>query len=100
MSSGFRLRIEGGFWPNTRVDAGFDPPKGVAMSVPVESVAVGRCFLTALGQIRRVTETGAGTVTYLVLGKTVLGGDERTTSKQRFARDVERELLEQEVRMR
>jgi hypothetical protein len=55
------------------------------VSVPVESIEVGKCFVTALGQIRGVTEMGAGTVKYVVLGKTVLAGDERTTSKQRFA---------------
>ena len=68
------------------------------MSVPVESIMVGKCFVTPLGQIRRVTKIGSGTVKYMVLGKTVLAGDERTTSKQRFARDVDREVPKEELR--
>jgi len=67
------------------------------VSVPVESIEVGKFFVTPLGQIRRVTEIGAGTVKYVVLGKTVLAGDERTTSKQRFARDVDREVPDEGV---
>jgi hypothetical protein len=70
------------------------------VSVPVESIVVGRYFVTSLGQIRRVTEIGAGTVKYVVLGKTVLAGDERTTSKQRFARDVDRGVSGEGVRLK
>jgi hypothetical protein len=48
------------------------------MGVPVASVAVGKCYLTEIGQVRRVLEIKEAMLT--------------TVSNLRFARDVEREV--------
>ena len=40
------------------------------MGVPVESVAVGKCYLTEIGQIRRVLEIKEAMVKYESRGKT------------------------------
>ena len=65
------------------------------MGVPVEGVAVGKCYLTEIGQIRRVLEIKEAMVKYESRGKTAHGGSWgalTTVSILRFARDVEREV--------
>ena len=65
------------------------------MGVPVESVAVGKCYVTEIGQVRRVLEIRQARVKYESRGKTAHGaswGASITTSILRFARDVEREV--------
>jgi len=58
-------------------------------------IAAGRCYLTALGQIRRVLRFGNGKVTYETRGRKATGGswgEQNTVLDGRFARDVEREV--------
>ena len=65
------------------------------MGVPVESVAVGKCYVTEIGQVRRVLEIKKAMVKYESRGKTAHGrswGALTTISILRFARDVEREV--------
>ena len=65
------------------------------MGVPVESVAVGKCYVTEIGQVRRVLEIKNAMVKYESRGKTAHGrswGALTTISIIRFARDVEREV--------
>jgi hypothetical protein len=65
------------------------------MGVPVESVAVGKCYLTEIGQVRRVLEIKEARVKYESRGKTANGrswGALTTVSILGFARDVEREV--------
>jgi hypothetical protein len=65
------------------------------MGVPLENVAVGKCFVTEIGQVRRVLEIKEATVKYESRGKTAHGGScgaLTTVSILRFARDVEREV--------
>jgi hypothetical protein len=65
------------------------------MGVPVASVAVGKCYLTEIGQVRRVLEIKEAMVKYESRGKTAHGGSWgalTTVSNLRFARDVEREV--------
>ena len=65
------------------------------MGVPVASVAVGKCYLTEIGQVRRVLEIKEAMVKYESRGKTAHGGSWgslTTVSSLRFARDVEREV--------
>ena len=65
------------------------------MGVPAESVAVGKCYVTEIGQVRRVLEIKEAMVKYESRGKTAHGGSWgalTTISIVRFARDVEREV--------
>jgi len=65
------------------------------MGVPVESVAVGKCYVTEIGQVRRVLEIKNAIVKYESRGKTAHGGSwgaPIAISILRFARDVEREV--------
>jgi hypothetical protein len=65
------------------------------MGIPVDSIAVGKCFLTAIGQVRRVLEVKDGKVKYESRGKTAHGGswgDATTVGSGTFARDVDREV--------
>ena len=65
------------------------------MGVPVEIVAVGKCYVTEIGQVRRVLEIKEAMVKYESRGKTAHGrswGVLTTVSILRFARDVEREV--------
>ena len=64
------------------------------MGVPVESVAVGKCYVTEIGQVRRVLEIKNAIVKYESRGKTAHGGSwaPYRISILRFARDVEREV--------
>ena len=65
------------------------------MGVPVEGVTVGKCYVTEIGQVRRVLEIKNAMVKYESRGKTAHGGSGgalTTMSVLRFARDVEREV--------
>jgi hypothetical protein len=65
------------------------------MGVPVESIAVGKCYITEIGQIRRVLEVKDGRVKYESRGKTAHGGSWgawTTVGDGKFAREVEREV--------
>ena len=63
------------------------------MGIPVESIAAGKCFVTEIGQVRRVLEVKDGKVKYESSGKTAHGGywgDVVTVVDGKFARDVDR----------
>jgi hypothetical protein len=66
------------------------------MAILVSEIGLNKCYLTALGQVRRVVKFGNGKVTYESRGKkTVTGGlwsEQNTVPDGRFARDVEREI--------
>jgi hypothetical protein len=65
------------------------------MGIPVASIAVGKCYVTAIGQVRRVLEIKDAKVRYESRGKTAHGGswgDPVGVSTVKFARDVEREV--------
>jgi hypothetical protein len=63
------------------------------VGIPADEIVVGKCYLTALGQIRRVLKFGAGKVSYESRGKKADSwGDQNTVLGGRFARDVEREI--------
>jgi hypothetical protein len=65
------------------------------MGVAIDSIKVGKCYVTALGQIRRVLEISGGRVKYEARGKTAEGGSWgswTTVGDGRFANDVEREV--------
>ena len=58
-------------------------------------MAVGKCYLTEIGQVRRVLDIKQARVRYESRGKTAHGGSWgalTTVSILRFARDVEREV--------
>jgi hypothetical protein len=65
------------------------------LGIPVNEIALGKCYLTALGQVRRVLKFGNGKVTYESRRQTATGGswgEKNTVLDGRFARDVEREV--------
>jgi hypothetical protein len=65
------------------------------MGIPVDSIKVGKCFLTEIGQVRRVLEVKDGKVKYEARGKTAQGGswgDVTTVGDGTFARDVNGEV--------
>jgi len=66
------------------------------MSIAVDSIEVGKCYVTAMGQVRRVLDISGGKVRYLVQQKTAEGSgsaaSNTTVSDGRFANDVEREV--------
>lgn len=65
------------------------------MGIPLDSIAVGKCFLTEIGQLRRVLSVRDGMVTYELRGKTAHGGSWgaiTTTGNAHFARAVDREV--------
>jgi hypothetical protein len=65
------------------------------VGIPVSEITIGKCYLTALGQVRRVQRLGNGNVTYESRGKSMTKdswGEQNTVSDGRFARDVEREV--------
>jgi hypothetical protein len=65
------------------------------MGIPVDGIAVGKCFVTEIGQVRRVLEVKDGRVKYESRGKTAHGGlwgDITTAADGKFARDVNREV--------
>ena len=65
------------------------------LGIPVSEIAIGKCYLTALGQVRRVLKVGNGKVTYESRSKKITKGswgEHNTVVDSRFARDVEREV--------
>ena len=65
------------------------------MGIPVESIAVGKCYATEIGQVRRVLEVKDGKLKYESRGKTAHGGSWgalTTVGDGTFARDVDREV--------
>ena len=66
------------------------------MGISIGEISLNKCYLTALGQVRRVVKFGNGRVTYEARGKkTVAGGswsEQNTVPDGKFARDVEREI--------
>jgi hypothetical protein len=65
------------------------------MSVPVESVTPGKCFVTPGNQVRRVLSVDARKVTYEGRGRKMLKGKwpwQATVELGRFAADVAKEV--------
>jgi hypothetical protein len=63
------------------------------VGIPVSEIVAGKCYLTALGQVRRVVKFGNGKVTYESRSITKGSwGEQNTVLDGRFARDVEREV--------
>jgi hypothetical protein len=65
------------------------------MSVPPESITVGKCFVTPGNQVRRVLSVEAGKVTYEARGPKMIKGkwpSRSTVDMGRFAADVAREV--------
>jgi hypothetical protein len=65
------------------------------MGIPVESIAIGKCFETEIGQVRRVLEVKDGKVKYESRGKSAHGGswgDATIVADRKFASDVNREV--------
>jgi hypothetical protein len=66
------------------------------MGIAINSVEVGKCYVTAMGQVRRVLEINGGKVKYQVQQKTAEGSGSSasitTVGDGRFANDVEREV--------
>jgi hypothetical protein len=65
------------------------------VGISISEIGLNKCYLTALGQVRRVLKLGNGRVTYESRGKTVTGGswgEQNTVADGRFAQDVEREV--------
>jgi hypothetical protein len=47
---------------------------GVKVGIPLESTAVGKCYATEIGQVRRILEIKDGRLKYESRGKTAHGG--------------------------
>jgi len=65
------------------------------MGIPAQNISVGKCYITEIGQVRRVLEVKDGRVKYESRGKTAHGGSwgaGTTVGDGKFARDVEREV--------
>jgi hypothetical protein len=65
------------------------------VGIPVSEIVAGKCYLTALGQVRRVLKFGNAKVTYELRSRTIAKGpwgEQNTVLDGRFARDVEREV--------
>lgn len=64
------------------------------MSIPSESIQVGRCYLTADGEVRMVVQCELGRVTYRKMGQSKLGlrWPRHTLTQGKFAADAVREL--------
>ncbi len=64
------------------------------MSIPPESVAVGRCYLAKGGSIRRVTSTGSdGTIRFRQrVGAGPWSSGSKNRKRKNFALQVEREV--------
>jgi hypothetical protein len=62
------------------------------LGIPVSEIAVGKCYVTELGQIRRVLKLSNRRVTYVSRGAMGSWGRENSVPDGRFARDVEREV--------
>jgi hypothetical protein len=65
------------------------------MGIAINSIQVGKFYVTAMGQVRRVLEISGGKVKYEARGRTAEGGPAAswtTVGDGRFANDVEREV--------
>jgi hypothetical protein len=65
------------------------------VGISINEIGLNKCYVTALGQVRRVLKFGNGRVTYESRGKKTAGGswgEQNTVSDGRFAQDVEREV--------
>ncbi len=65
------------------------------MPVSLDNIAVGKCFVTSTGQVRRVLEMKNDKVKYESRGKTDQGGSWgawATVGDESFASDVDREV--------
>ena len=65
------------------------------MGVPVGSIVAGKCYVTEIGQVRRVLQAKDGKVKYESRGRTAHGGSwgaVTTVSDVKFARDVDRDV--------
>jgi hypothetical protein len=65
------------------------------MGVPVGSIVAGKCYVTEIGQVRRVLQARDGNVKYESRGRTAHGGSwgaVTTVSDVKFARDVDRDV--------
>ncbi len=65
------------------------------MTVPLESITVGKCFVTPSNQVRRVLGVEAGKVTYEARGSKMVKGKwprRATVDTRRFAAEVTREV--------
>lgn len=66
------------------------------MGIAVDSIEVGKCYVTAMRQVRRVLEISGGKVKYQAQGKTAEGGGSSaewvTIGDGKFANDAEREV--------
>ena len=69
---------------------------GMLMMVDVNSISVGRCYVTANREVRQVLELDGQKLTYVARGKMAFPAWDqelqRHTTKDTFARDVEREV--------
>ena len=69
--------------------------QGTQVGIPVSEIAIGNCYLTAQGQVRRVLKVGNGKVTYESRSKKITKGswgEQNAVVDSRFARDVGREV--------
>ncbi len=66
------------------------------MTVEAYSISVGRCYVTHTSEVRKVLEIDGQTLTYVARGKLAFPSWDRemrrSTTKETFARDVEREV--------
>ena len=64
------------------------------MGIPVTEIAVGKCYRTSLGQVRRVLQFSNGKVTYESRGENASSSwsEQNSVMDGKFARDVEREV--------
>jgi hypothetical protein len=69
---------------------------GIRTMVEVNSISVGRCYVTANREVRQVLELDGQKLTYVARGKLAFPAWDpelqRHTTKDTFARDVEREV--------
>jgi hypothetical protein len=66
------------------------------MTVEAHSISVGRCYVTHNNEVRQVLEIDGQKLTYVARGKLAFPAWDhdlwRLTTKETFARDVEREV--------
>ena len=69
---------------------------GMLMMVDANSISLGRCYVTANREVRKVLELDGQKLTYVARGKMAFPAwdqeVQRHTTKDTFARDVEREV--------
>ena len=65
------------------------------MAVSINQIAVDKCYVTSMGQVRRVLSIDNGKIKYEARGKTESGGSWgswTTVGDAKFAADVDREV--------